>query len=124
MQATKEKVVFVLIDGIGDVSIPAFGDRTPLEVAHVPYMDAIAGGPRATCYECKTCVFHIRPSNHSMHVPISSPQHRLLHAVCRKIDISLVTAACVAVVGLQLRGSTDLWMLWSLAWRAAATRRT
>lgn len=38
-----EKVLMVLIDGLGDVAIPAFGDRTPLEVAHVPFLDAIAG---------------------------------------------------------------------------------
>lgn len=38
----REKVLFLLVDGIGDVSIPAFGDRTPLEVAHTPALDAIA----------------------------------------------------------------------------------
>lgn len=35
---------FVLVDGIGDVSIPAFGNRTPLQAAAVPHLDAIAGG--------------------------------------------------------------------------------
>ncbi len=34
---------FVLVDGIGDVSIPAFGNRTPLQAASVPHLDAIAG---------------------------------------------------------------------------------
>ena len=38
-----EKVIFVIIDGLGDVTIPAFGDRTPLEVSHMPTMDAISG---------------------------------------------------------------------------------
>ncbi|GFR43969.1 hypothetical protein Agub_g5113, partial [Astrephomene gubernaculifera] len=38
------RVLFLLVDGIGDVSIPEFGDRTPLEVAHVPHLDAIAAG--------------------------------------------------------------------------------
>jgi hypothetical protein len=38
-----EKILFLLVDGIGDCTIPAFGDRTPLEVAHVPFLDAIAG---------------------------------------------------------------------------------
>ena len=42
--AAAEKVILVIIDGIGDCTIPAFGDRSPLEVAHVPTMDAIAGG--------------------------------------------------------------------------------
>ncbi len=43
MAAGPHKVVLVIIDGIGDVTIPAFGDRTPLEVAHTPNMDALAG---------------------------------------------------------------------------------
>ncbi len=38
-----DKVILVIIDGIGDVTIPAFGDRTPLQVAHIPNMDCIAG---------------------------------------------------------------------------------
>ncbi|KAG2439333.1 hypothetical protein HXX76_004692 [Chlamydomonas incerta] len=38
------RVLYLLVDGIGDVSIPAFGDRTPLEVAHTPYLDALAAG--------------------------------------------------------------------------------
>ena len=36
-------LAFVLIDGLGDVSIPELGDRTPLEAAHCPNLDAIAG---------------------------------------------------------------------------------
>ncbi|KAK6913451.1 2,3-bisphosphoglycerate-independent phosphoglycerate mutase [Dillenia turbinata] len=36
------RVAFVLIDGIGDVSIPKFGYRTPLQVAKIPNLDAIA----------------------------------------------------------------------------------
>lgn len=42
--ADPEKVILVIIDGIGGCTIPAFGDRSPLEVAHVPTLDAIAGG--------------------------------------------------------------------------------
>ncbi|XP_074287340.1 uncharacterized protein LOC141612459 [Silene latifolia] len=38
----KRRVAFVLIDGLGDVSIPRFGYKTPLEVANVPNLDAIA----------------------------------------------------------------------------------
>ncbi|KAK6928013.1 Metalloenzyme [Dillenia turbinata] len=38
----KRRVAFVLIDGIGDVSIPKFGYRTPLQVAKIPNLDAIA----------------------------------------------------------------------------------
>jgi hypothetical protein len=38
-----DKIALVLIDGVGDVTIPAFGDKTPLQVAHTPNMDCIAG---------------------------------------------------------------------------------
>lgn len=37
-----ERLAFVLIDGVGDVSIPQFGFKTPLQVADVPHLDAIA----------------------------------------------------------------------------------
>jgi 2,3-bisphosphoglycerate-independent phosphoglycerate mutase len=39
----KNKVAFVLIDGVGDVSIPSLGLKTPLEAAKTPVLDAIAG---------------------------------------------------------------------------------
>jgi 2,3-bisphosphoglycerate-independent phosphoglycerate mutase len=39
----KNKVAFVLIDGVGDVSIPRLGFKTPLETANTPVLDAIAG---------------------------------------------------------------------------------
>ncbi|KAI8467172.1 MAG: 2,3-bisphosphoglycerate-independent phosphoglycerate mutase-domain-containing protein [Monoraphidium minutum] len=38
------KLLLLIIDGVGDVSIPAFGDRTPLQVAHTPNLDAVAAG--------------------------------------------------------------------------------
>lgn len=41
-QQPKKRVAFVLIDGLGDVSIPKFGFKTPLQVAKVPNLDAIA----------------------------------------------------------------------------------
>ena len=41
-----ERVAFVLVDGIGDVTIPQLGNRTPLQAADVPHLDAIAGGRR------------------------------------------------------------------------------
>lgn len=47
-----DRVALVLIDGIGDVTIPAFGDRTPLQVAHVPNMDCIAG-KRPTAHDTR-----------------------------------------------------------------------
>lgn len=38
----RAKVLLLIIDGIGDVTIPALSNRTPLEVAHTPYMDSVA----------------------------------------------------------------------------------
>lgn len=38
----KRRVAFVLIDGVGDVSLPRFGYKTPLQAAKVPHLDAIA----------------------------------------------------------------------------------
>jgi 2,3-bisphosphoglycerate-independent phosphoglycerate mutase len=38
------KALLLIVDGIGDVTIPALGDRTPLQVAHTPFLDALAGG--------------------------------------------------------------------------------
>ncbi|KAL2467731.1 Cofactor-independent phosphoglycerate mutase [Forsythia ovata] len=38
----KRRVAFVLIDGLGDVSLPMFGYRTPLQVANTPNLDCIA----------------------------------------------------------------------------------
>jgi 2,3-diphosphopglycerate-independent phosphoglycerate mutase len=37
------RVALVIVDGLGDVSVPSFDGRTPLQVAHTPHMDAIAG---------------------------------------------------------------------------------
>lgn len=42
-QKMPDKLVLVIIDGVGDVTIPAFGDRTPLQVAHTPNLDCLAG---------------------------------------------------------------------------------
>ncbi|KAG0478114.1 hypothetical protein HPP92_012833 [Vanilla planifolia] len=36
------RVAFVLIDGIGDVSLPRFHYQTPLQIANIPTLDAIA----------------------------------------------------------------------------------
>ncbi|KAF1777196.1 Alkaline-phosphatase-like, core domain [Phytophthora cactorum] len=43
----KRSVVFVLIDGLADVSLQELDQQTPLEAAHTPAMDAIARTPRA-----------------------------------------------------------------------------
>ncbi|KAF5735651.1 hypothetical protein HS088_TW15G01162 [Tripterygium wilfordii] len=41
-QQPKKRVAFVLIDGLGDVSLPRLNYKTPLQAANVPYLDAIA----------------------------------------------------------------------------------
>lgn len=38
----KRRVAFILIDGVGDISLPRFGYKTPLQVANIPNLDAIA----------------------------------------------------------------------------------
>ena len=38
----KTRVAFVLIDEVGDVSLPRLGDKTPPEAAKIPNLDAIA----------------------------------------------------------------------------------
>ncbi|KAK2970786.1 hypothetical protein RJ640_012114 [Escallonia rubra] len=38
----KRRVAFVLIDGLGDVSLPKLGYKTPLQVAKLPNLNAIA----------------------------------------------------------------------------------
>jgi 2,3-bisphosphoglycerate-independent phosphoglycerate mutase len=42
-EETCTSVAFVLIDGVGDVSIPELGHRTPLQAASTPTLDAVAG---------------------------------------------------------------------------------
>lgn len=39
---SKTKYIILVPDGMGDVPIPELEDRTPLEVAHTPWMDAMA----------------------------------------------------------------------------------
>jgi 2,3-bisphosphoglycerate-independent phosphoglycerate mutase len=36
------KCIMILLDGVGDRSYPAFGDRTPLQAAETPFLDRIA----------------------------------------------------------------------------------
>ncbi|KAJ6707595.1 hypothetical protein OIU85_027911 [Salix viminalis] len=43
-QQPKRRVAFILIDGLGDVSLPRLGYKTPLQAANVPNLDAIASG--------------------------------------------------------------------------------
>ncbi|KAJ4460306.1 putative bisphosphoglycerate-independent phosphoglycerate mutase [Paratrimastix pyriformis] len=37
-----KKVAWILIDGVGDIQIPEFDNRTPLEAADTPFLDALA----------------------------------------------------------------------------------
>lgn len=38
------KVLYVILDGLGDRAVAALGGRTPLEAAHTPHLDALAAG--------------------------------------------------------------------------------
>ncbi|GFH29608.1 predicted protein [Haematococcus lacustris] len=40
------RALMVLVGGLGDVSVPALGDQTPLVVAYTPILDAIAARSR------------------------------------------------------------------------------
>lgn len=40
---TPKRLAFVLIDGVGDVTLSELGNRTPLEAAHTPHLDEVAG---------------------------------------------------------------------------------
>jgi hypothetical protein len=38
-----KKIISIVIDGVGDCSCSTFHYRTPLEEAHTPFLDALAG---------------------------------------------------------------------------------
>ena len=40
------RLLYVCLDGLGDDAVPALGDRTPLEAARTPFMDALASQGR------------------------------------------------------------------------------
>lgn len=42
------RIAFLLVDGLGDVNLPQLANRTPLQVAHTPVFDAIAGAPQTS----------------------------------------------------------------------------
>ena len=44
MERKQKKCVFLLIDGLGDVSLPSLAHQTPLEHARTPWLDAAASG--------------------------------------------------------------------------------
>ena len=39
----RARIAFLLVDGVGDVSVERLRQRTPLQVAHTPALDAVAG---------------------------------------------------------------------------------
>jgi hypothetical protein len=47
---SRRKIVFVLIDGVGDVSIPSLGAKSPLEASTCPVLDSIASAFMYSCY--------------------------------------------------------------------------
>lgn len=58
----RERIAFVLVDGLADVHIPDMADLTPLEAADTPTFDAIAGllsHTESTRYASMQSPFHI-----------------------------------------------------------------
>ena len=53
------RTAYVLIDGIGDVVVPTLSGKTPLQAAHTPVLDAIAGWCAAIA-----CILHV--PNHTV----------------------------------------------------------
>ena len=45
MTQVGRQLLWVLIDGLGDTSIPSLGHRSPLEAAATPTLDALASTP-------------------------------------------------------------------------------
>ncbi len=76
--AAAERVLFVLIDGVGDVHLPQLGHRTPLEAARTPFLDAVAGAPRVARPAAAAAPNHrILPRPHrSPPAPPTAPQPR------------------------------------------------
>ncbi|KAH0983279.1 hypothetical protein GBA52_010456 [Prunus armeniaca] len=79
-QPKKKRVAFLLIDGVGDVSIPKFVFKTPLQVAKVPNLDAIAS---AGVNGLMDHVEQLPPTHHpppvTLHPPPTTlPTHQLL----------------------------------------------
>lgn len=46
MNRSAARAVFVIVDGLGDLPVPGLDGRTPLEAAHTPVLDAMAGAGR------------------------------------------------------------------------------
>jgi len=44
MESNKKpiKILFILIDGIGELDIPQIGNKTPLQHCDLPYINALA----------------------------------------------------------------------------------
>lgn len=49
------RIAMVMIDGVGDVSVPDLSDKTPLQLAYLPFLDSIAGVTPYLCYSRVIC---------------------------------------------------------------------
>lgn len=73
-----KKILFIVIDGLGDEPIPHLGNKTPLEAAQTPFMDGLAdqgmvglaevkfGGALPTSEDGHLCLFGYDPENLSI----------------------------------------------------------
>ncbi len=50
-QKLENAIIYVILDGVGDKPVPEYGNKTPLEVAKTPNLDAYAKrGAMGTLY--------------------------------------------------------------------------
>ena len=42
-------IIFIIIDGIGELTLPSLNNKTTLQVAKTPYMDALAASGYLNC---------------------------------------------------------------------------
>lgn len=72
-KSKREKLLIVLIDGIGDVAVPELGNRTPLQVANIPWMDKLASKFRS--------IANSKEATGLIPIPIASGLNGLLDSV-------------------------------------------
>jgi 2,3-bisphosphoglycerate-independent phosphoglycerate mutase len=68
MEPDMNKVILLIMDGLGDRPIKELGDKTPLEAAHTPHLDALAS--RGICGVQNALGVGQRPGSDTSHLAI------------------------------------------------------